>query len=87
VTAVPSEQIEARLRAFIVDELVEEPFAGEDPLAAGAVDSLGVEQLIDYAEESWGVELGDEDVVYDNFESLSALVALICSKLSEAQGE
>lgn len=71
---------EERLRAFIVDELVEGPFEGEDPLAAGAVDSLGIEQLLDYIHEIFGVELEDEEVSYENFDSLAALAALVDSK-------
>jgi acyl carrier protein len=72
--------IESRLLAFIVDELLEEPFRGGDPLAAGAVDSLGIERLLGYIEGAFGVELDEEEIVYDNFENLAALAALIDSK-------
>ncbi|MGC1852023.1 MAG: acyl carrier protein [Solirubrobacterales bacterium] len=71
---------EGRLLAFIVEELLEEPFRGDDPLAVGAVDSLGIEQLLGYIEETFGVELDEEEIVYDNFESLAALAALVDSK-------
>lgn len=74
-------EITRRLTAFIVGELIEEGlYAGGDPLAAGAVDSLGVEQLVTYVEEEFGVRLGDEDVVEENFESVPALAALVDSK-------
>lgn len=72
---------EGRLRAFIVEELVEEPFDGEDPLAAGAVDSLGVEQLLEYIAETFAVELEEEEIVYESFESLPALASLVDSKV------
>jgi acyl carrier protein len=73
-------ETERQLREFVVAELLEEPFLGDDPLAAGAVDSLGIEQLIEYIEEAFGVELADEEVVHENFESLPTLAALVDSK-------
>jgi acyl carrier protein len=73
-------ELERQLRDFIVSELLEEAFHGQDPLAEGTVDSLGVEQLIEHVHETYGVELADEDVVYENFESLAALAALVDSK-------
>jgi acyl carrier protein len=80
MTQLQRDRVEQRLREFVVAELLEEPFRGEDPLAEGVVDSLGVEQLIEYVFEVWEIELEDEDVVAENFESLAALAALIESK-------
>jgi acyl carrier protein len=74
-------EIEEALRRFIVEELLEAPFDGEDPLAAGEVDSLGVEQLVEYAFEVWGAELDDEEIIAENFESIAALAAVIGSKV------
>jgi acyl carrier protein len=74
------EATDRRLRDFIVTELLDEPFQGQDPLAAGVVDSLGIEQLVEYIQESFGIELSDEEITYDNFESLDALVALLDSR-------
>lgn len=77
-------EIEEQLRRFLVDELLEEfydrPYDGEDPLADGEVDSLGIEQVIEFIDESFGVTLADEDIVPENFESLPALVELIESR-------
>ncbi len=73
-------RIERRLRRFIVESLVEPPFEGGDPLAEGAVDSLGIEQLVDHVEQVYGVRLADEEIVRDNFGSLAALAALVDEK-------
>jgi acyl carrier protein len=73
--------IEARLRRFIFEELLEEPYVGPDPLADEVVDSLGQEQLVEYILEAFGVELEDEEMVRENFESLPALSALVVAKL------
>lgn len=81
MSTTPMTETERRLRAFIVEELLEEPFEGEDPLLGGAVDSLGIEQLIDYVEQTFGVELGDDEAIYENFESLAALAAAVDARV------
>jgi acyl carrier protein len=73
-------EVERRLKEFIVAELLEEPFRGEDPLAAGAVDSLGIEQLLEFIYEAFEVELEEDEIVYENFESLAVLSRLVESK-------
>jgi acyl carrier protein len=78
-------EIEEQLRRFLIDELLEDfydrPYEGDDPLADGEVDSLGVEQLIEYMSTSFGVTLGEEDIAAENFENLPALAALVESKI------
>lgn len=73
-------ETEQRLRAFIVAELVEDPFQDGDPLAAGIVNSLGIAQLLIFIEEAFDVELEDEEVVEENFESVPLLARLVDSK-------
>jgi len=80
VSAPGRAEIEAALRRFIAEELLETPFAGDDPLTAGEVDSLGIEQLVEYVFEAWRVELEDEEIVEENFESVGALASLVESK-------
>lgn len=84
MTAPGRQEIEQALRRFIVEELVDERHDDRDPLAASAVDSLGLEQLAGYIEERFGVVLDDEEMVAENFESLSVLAALVDSKLRVA---
>ena len=69
--------VERRLRRFIVSELLERPFDGKDPLAAGEVDSLGQEQLATYIGEVYGVQLDDEDMVAENFRDIRTLATLV----------
>lgn len=77
-------ELEQQLRRFLIDELIEDfydrPYDGEDPLADGAVDSLGIEQLIEHLSEVYGVTLDEEDIVAENFEDIGALAALVDSK-------
>lgn len=84
MTAPGRGEIERTLHRFIVDELIDERHDDRDPLAASAVDSLGLEQLVEYIEERFGVGLEDEEMVAENFESLAVLAALVDSKLTPA---
>lgn len=72
--------IEQELRAFIVEYTLEHPFGAEDPLAAGAVDSLGLEMVVGFIDETYGITLDESDFIAENFESLAALGSLVRSK-------
>lgn len=80
--AVEESRLREDLARFIFDQLLELPYDGEDPLADEMVDSLGQEQLAEYIGETYGVELTDEDMAKENFESLPALSALVAAKLA-----
>jgi acyl carrier protein len=85
MTAGDRSGVERTLQRFIVEELLDtDLYDGGDPLAGGEVDSLGLEQLAEYVEEEFGVELGDEEMVEENFESVPVLAALVDSKLRGA---
>jgi acyl carrier protein len=45
----------------------------QDLLGSGILDSLGILQLIAHIGEVFGIDIPDEDVVYDNFMSISAI--------------
>jgi acyl carrier protein len=46
----------------------------EDLLGAGILDSLGILKLVAYIEDTFGIEVPDSEVVYENFHSLNAMV-------------
>jgi len=73
-------EVQAKLRQFIEQEILEEESPVEDPLAEGLLDSLAVEQLIAYIEEEYGVMLDDDELVAENFASLAIVADLIESK-------
>jgi acyl carrier protein len=75
-----SADIERNLRQFIEQEILEEESPVEDPLAAGLLDSLAVEQLIAYIEEEYGVMFADEELVAENFASLGVVAGLVETK-------
>ena len=45
----------------------------EDLLSAGILDSLAILQLVAYIEDQFGIKIPDEDVVFENFQSINAL--------------
>ena len=47
--------------------------AGDDLLSSGILDSLGILQLVGFIEEQFGIQIPDEDVVFENFQSIAAL--------------
>ncbi len=65
------------LTQFIKQEIMRNPNAklqeNDDLLSAGILDSLAILQLVAYIEESFGIKVPDEDVVFENFQSIRAL--------------
>jgi acyl carrier protein len=71
------------LRDFIVEQLLDDELEADvDPLAADAVDSLGLEQLVDFVASEFGVTIDGEEMVRANFGSIPSLAALIETKLA-----
>ncbi len=54
----------------------------ESFLEAGIVDSLGVVELVSFVEETYDIEVPDDDIVPDNFDSVNNLTIYISSKTS-----
>jgi acyl carrier protein len=74
-----------RVRHFILTELavgrdIAPPGDDDDLLATGVIDSHGVMELVQFLEERFGVTVGDEELVPENFQSLGRIEALVASK-------
>ena len=67
----------AMLTGYIRSEIIHNQDAqfdeSEDLIEAGALDSLGILQLVAYIDEAMGIQVPDEDVIYENFRSLDAI--------------
>jgi acyl carrier protein len=65
------------LSNYIKQEIMRNPKANlrddEDLLSAGILDSLAILQLVAFIEEDFGIKVPDEDVVFENFQSINAL--------------
>ena len=51
-----------------------------DLLSAGIVDSLGILRLVAFIEERFGVKVPDEDVVFENFQSIRAMADYVSQR-------
>jgi len=49
-------------------------------LESGVIDSLGILDIVAFLEESFGVKIGDEELLPGNFESVGALARFVGRK-------
>jgi acyl carrier protein len=81
--------VQQELYEFIVSELVsgQSPVtitADEDLIKRGIVDSLGVQQLVDFCESRYRIRVSDADLVPENFQTLGQLAEYVDRKQAEA---
>jgi acyl carrier protein len=77
--------LESEIKQFVLDTFV---FGGslddidDDAsfLANGTIDSLGVLELISFVEDTYGVEVYDDEVLPENFDSVRHLAAYVRTK-------
>lgn len=53
-------------------------------LESGILDSLGILQLVTFLGDEFGVEVGDEDFVAENFETIGSLARFVARKQASA---
>jgi acyl carrier protein len=79
-----STDVERALGDFIAREIrydQETPeVAPDEPLLEGALDSTDVLRLVLFVEERFGVRIEDDELVPENFDSVSKLAALVEGK-------
>jgi hypothetical protein len=74
-------KIAKQIRRFVDRELLSHGLpVGLDPLAEGLLDSLAVEQLIAYLEESFDIVFEDEELIAENFGSIETVARLVDDK-------
>lgn len=83
--------IEREVRTFITENfpLGDSGFelAGTDSLLeVGVIDSVGVLELIEYLESTYGFQIPDEDVLPENLDSVDAIARYASRRLQAADG-
>ena len=53
----------------------------EDLLEQGILDSIGIMKLIVFIEENFGIQVEDEEIIPENFQSLNSMVAFVGQKM------
>lgn len=78
------EQIQDSLRKFFIDHAwlhPDEALSADDSLLEkGVIDSMAMLELTAFIGESFGIEVADEDLMPENFDSLSAISTYIRKK-------
>ena len=76
--------VAVRVRAFLVDTFLlgdDDGFADDESLLdSGIVDSTGVMEVVAFLEESFGIEIDDDELVADNLDSVQRLAAFVARK-------
>jgi acyl carrier protein len=71
----------AEIRQFIIDNFLFEDSGtlSDDTqfLESGIMDSTGVLELVTFIEESFGVQVADEDLIPENLDSIARVAAFV----------
>ena len=54
-------------------------------LEEGIIDSVGFMELVAYVQQTFGIEVGPEDLVPDNFDSVNKLARYVSAKQAATQ--
>jgi acyl carrier protein len=87
-TRIEGAGVAERIRAFLVDSFLlgdDDGFDDADSLIeAGIVDSTGVMEVVTFLEETFVVDIADDELVADNLDSVERLAAFVRRKLDAA---
>lgn len=80
------DQFKTQIQGFIVETFLfgeQGDFKGDDSLLEkGIVDSSGVLELIGYLEESFKIEIGDDEITPENLDSVTKIAQFVQRKQS-----
>lgn len=84
-----SDTIKSQLHEFIqeiADTKGVSSFSDQESLTEnGVIDSLSIFRLVSFLEERFGVRIGDEEINYDNLQSVETIEQLVVSKQNRAR--
>ena len=84
-TGEKASDVRGIVRGFIVKRfpVVQERQLGDEDsvLDSGAIDSLGILDVVAFLEEEFGFQLDDDELAPENFDSIACLARLVESKL------
>ena len=87
---IEASTITERLKNFVQQEF---PLAKKQGLKSsdrmldtGIIDSLGILELVGFVEREFAIQVSDEELTPENFQSLDALTAFVQSKSANGSG-
>ena len=86
------QSIEHQIRQFIIEVFLfgqggDNLSSRESLLGRGIIDSTGVLEVVAFLERTWNLQVEDEELVPDNFDSIDKLVGFVERKLRVAPTE
>ncbi len=73
------------VRSFVIANYLlgrEDGFSSDDSfLEHGIIDSTGILELISHVEETYGIEVADDELNPDNFDSINRIAAYLTRKI------
>jgi acyl carrier protein len=83
--------VREQLRHFILTELKTKLSEGVltdsyPLLEAEAIDSLAVFTIVQFLEDQFGIEVGDDDLVVENFATIDAIANMVAARKNPATG-
>jgi acyl carrier protein len=75
-----------RIRSYIMENILlgsaDEVIAdGDSFLEKGIIDSTGILELVGFVEDEFGIEVSDEELIPENFDSVEKLAVYIDNKM------
>jgi len=75
--------IEREIRSFLITTFLfgrDEQLRDSDSLLGNVIDSTGALELVAFLQERFGINVDDEDVIPDNFDSVKSVVRYVVKK-------
>ena len=78
-------QLKSEIRNFIVDNFlygqIDDDFQDDESfLEKGLIDSTGILELVSFVEEKYGIEVDEEEVTPENFDSVNKISIFVADK-------
>jgi acyl carrier protein len=64
------------------DKTIENIGRGDNLIESGIIDSLGILRLLEYLESKFSINISDEELIPENFESIEAIESFIGRKIN-----
>ena len=79
-------EMKDQIRTYIMDNILlgsaDQSIADDDSfLEKGIIDSTGILELVTFVEDEFNIEVGDEELIPDNFDSIEKLTAYTQRKI------
>ena len=83
--AAIADALRTHIREEIAYDRAELTLTDEFPLVEqGIIDSMGILRLVTFIEENFGIALEPEDLMLENFATVSAMAAFVTAKVTPA---